>query len=99
MAFPARVNRKTRVAAEVESEHALRASFDAGARERPGAYLAHRAAVDREKAVARDLQASPARICTLYEAEQDCDTRTMGALLVATSATLHQKGPRAGLLR
>jgi hypothetical protein len=45
----------TWVAAEVESEQALRAWFDAGAPEREGAYLAYRAAVDREQAAARDL--------------------------------------------
>jgi hypothetical protein len=47
--------RMTWVAAEVESEHALRAWFDAGAPEGAGAYLAYRAAVDREEAAARDL--------------------------------------------
>jgi hypothetical protein len=46
----------TWVAAEVESEHALRAWFDAGAPQSAGAYLAYRAAVDREEAAARDLQ-------------------------------------------
>jgi hypothetical protein len=46
----------TCVAAEVESEHALRAWFDAGAPQGAGAYLAYRAAVDREEAAARDLQ-------------------------------------------
>jgi hypothetical protein len=46
----------TWVAAEVESEHALRAWFDAGAPQAAGAYLAYRAAVDREEAAARDLQ-------------------------------------------
>jgi hypothetical protein len=46
----------TWVAAEVESEQALRAWFDAGLRQRAGAYLAYRAAVDREQAAARDLQ-------------------------------------------
>jgi hypothetical protein len=39
-----------------ESEHALRAWFDASARQRAGAYLTYRAAVDREEAAARDLQ-------------------------------------------
>ena len=39
----------TWVAAEVESEHALRAWFDAGAPQGAGAYLAYRAAVDREE--------------------------------------------------
>jgi hypothetical protein len=46
----------TWVAAEIESEHTLRAWFDADARQRAGAYLAYRAAVDREEAAARDLQ-------------------------------------------
>jgi hypothetical protein len=46
----------TWVAAEIESEHALRAWFDADARQRAGAYLAYRGAVDREEAAARDLQ-------------------------------------------
>ena len=46
----------TWVAAEVESEHALRAWFDAGAPQRARAYLAYRAAVDREEVAARDLQ-------------------------------------------
>ena len=46
----------TWVAAEVESEDALRAWFDAGAPYGAGAYLAYRAAVDREEAAARDLQ-------------------------------------------
>jgi hypothetical protein len=43
-------------AAEVESEHALRAWFDATSPERAGTYLAYRAAVDREQAAAYDLQ-------------------------------------------
>ena len=46
----------TWVAAEVESEHALRAWFDASARQGAGAYLVYRAALDREEAAARDLQ-------------------------------------------
>ena len=46
----------TWVAAEVESEHALHAWFDAGAPQGADAYLAYRAAVDREEAAARDLQ-------------------------------------------
>jgi hypothetical protein len=46
----------TWVAAEVESEHALRAWFTAGASHRATAYPAYRAAVDREEAAARDLQ-------------------------------------------
>jgi hypothetical protein len=46
----------TWVAAEVESEYALRAWFDEGASQPADAYLAYRAAVDREEAAARDLQ-------------------------------------------
>jgi hypothetical protein len=46
----------TWVAAEVESEHALRAWFKGGATHRATAYPAYRAAVDREEAAARDLQ-------------------------------------------
>jgi hypothetical protein len=46
----------TWVAAEVDSEHALHAWFDAGASQGAGAYLAYRAAVDREEAAAHDLQ-------------------------------------------
>jgi hypothetical protein len=46
----------TWVAAEVESEHALRAWFKGDASHRATAYRAYRAAVDREEAAARDLQ-------------------------------------------
>jgi hypothetical protein len=46
----------TWVAAEIDSEHALRAWFNAGTPEGAGAYHAYRAAVDREEAAARDLQ-------------------------------------------
>ncbi len=46
----------TWVAAEVDSEHALRAWFEGGASHRAAAYLAYRAAADREEAAARDLQ-------------------------------------------
>jgi hypothetical protein len=46
----------TWVAAEVESEHALRAWFRVAASHRAAAYLAYCAAVDREEAAARDLQ-------------------------------------------
>ena len=46
----------TWVAAEAESEHALRAWFGATRPEDAGAYLAYRAAVDREQAAACDLQ-------------------------------------------
>jgi hypothetical protein len=46
----------TWLAAEIECEHALRAWFHADARERAGAYLAYRAALDREDAAACDLQ-------------------------------------------
>jgi hypothetical protein len=48
--------RMTWVAAEAESEDALRAWFDAGAPQAAGAYHAYRAAADREEAAARDLQ-------------------------------------------
>jgi hypothetical protein len=57
----------TWVAAEVESEHALRAWFDTGGWQRVGAYLAYRAAVDREEAAARDLQ----RLCELTQPHQE----------------------------
>jgi hypothetical protein len=79
----------TWVAAEVESEHALGAWFDAGARQSVGRYLAYHAAVDPEEAVARDLHRPPARIRTLGEAKQDCETRTSCALLVAQSRASH----------
>jgi hypothetical protein len=46
----------TWVAADVEAEYALRAWFAAPAPQAAGAYLAYRAAVDREEASARDLQ-------------------------------------------
>jgi hypothetical protein len=42
--------------AEVDSEHALRAWFDAGAPQSAGTHHAYGAAVDREEAAARDLQ-------------------------------------------
>ena len=58
----------TWVAAEVESEHALHASFDADARHGAGAYRAYLAAVDREEAAARDLQ-------RLSELTQPCQDR------------------------
>ena len=58
----------TWVAAEVDSEHALRAWFDADAPQGAGAYLAYRAAVDREEAAARDLQ-------RLSELTQPCQER------------------------
>jgi hypothetical protein len=56
----------TWVAAEVKSEHALRAWFD-GAMPDGAAYRAYRAAVDREEAAARDLQ----RLCELTRPYQD----------------------------
>jgi hypothetical protein len=43
------------VAAEVDSDHALHGWFAAGAPKGAGGYLTYRAAVDREKAAARDL--------------------------------------------
>ena len=46
----------TWMAAEVDSEQALRVWFEAAAPDRAAAYLAYRAAVDREEAAARDLQ-------------------------------------------
>lgn len=46
----------TWVAAEVESEHALRAWLDASELQCAGAYLTYRAPVDREDTAARDLQ-------------------------------------------
>jgi hypothetical protein len=51
----------TWIAAEVESEHALREWFDAGAPQGADAYLTYCAAVDREEPAARDLQ----RLCEL----------------------------------
>ena len=58
----------TWVAAEVESEHALRAWCDAGAQQAAGAYMTYRAAVGREEAAARDLQ-------RLSEVTQRCQGR------------------------
>jgi hypothetical protein len=46
----------TWIGAEADSEHALRAWFEAGAPDRAAAYLTYRAAVDREEAAARELQ-------------------------------------------
>jgi hypothetical protein len=51
------------VATEVESEHALRAWFEATAAKRGAAYVAYQGAVDREEAAARDLQ----RLCELIQ--------------------------------
>ena len=56
------------VMAEVESEHALLAWFDTDGSQDPDAYLAYRAAVDREEVAARDLQ-------RLSELTQPCDER------------------------
>ena len=50
-------------AAEVQSEHALRAWFKRAASHREGAYLAWRVAVDREEAAVRDLE----RLCELTQ--------------------------------
>ena len=58
----------TWVAAEIESEHALRTWFDAAAPQSAGAYIAYRAAVDREQAAAGDLQ-------RLSELTQPCRER------------------------
>jgi hypothetical protein len=57
----------TWVAAEVESEHALRAWFKGAASHRAAACLAYRVAVDREEAAARDLQ----RLCELTQPCQE----------------------------
>ena len=57
----------TWVAAEVDSEHALHAWFDAGAPQGADAYRAYRAAVDREEAAAYDLQ----RLCELTQPCQE----------------------------
>ena len=57
----------TWVAAEVESEHALRAWFDAVAPQSAEAYLVYRAAADREAAAANDLQ----RLCELTHPYQE----------------------------
>ena len=61
----------TWVAAEVESEHALRAWFDAVAPQTTDAYLAYCAALDREDAAARDLQ-------RLSDLTQPCRSRLEG---------------------
>ena len=55
------------VAAEIESEHALHAWFKEARADRALAYLAYRAAVDREEAAARDLQ----RLCELTKPYQE----------------------------
>ena len=57
----------TWVGTEVESEQALRAWFEADTPNRAGAYLAYRAAIDREEAAARDLQ----RLCELTRPYQE----------------------------
>jgi hypothetical protein len=57
----------TWVAAEVESEHAMRAWFDGDAPNRAAAYLAYNAAADREEAAANDLQ----RLCELTQPYQE----------------------------
>jgi hypothetical protein len=46
----------TWIAAEVESERALRAWFDTGTPQDADAYRAYREAVDREEVAANDLQ-------------------------------------------
>jgi hypothetical protein len=46
----------TWIATEVDAEHALRAWYEAAAPDHAAAYLAYRAAVDREEAAARDLE-------------------------------------------
>ncbi len=62
----------TWIAAEVESEDALRAWFKAAAPSRPAAYLAYRAAAGREEAAARDLQ----RLSELTQPYQERLART-----------------------
>jgi hypothetical protein len=57
----------TWVAAEVESEHALRAWFKGAASHRAAAYLAYRAAAAREETAAGDLQ----RLCELTQPYQE----------------------------
>jgi hypothetical protein len=51
------------VATEVESEHALRAWFEATAAHRGAAHVAYQGAVDHEEAAALDLQ----RLCELIQ--------------------------------
>jgi hypothetical protein len=55
------------IAAEVESEHALREWIEAVGSQRGAAYLAYRAAVDPKEAAARDLQ----RVCELTQPYQE----------------------------
>jgi hypothetical protein len=62
----------TWVAAEAESEQALRAWFDTGALQAARAYPVYRAAVDREEAAAHDLQ----RLCELTQPCQERLART-----------------------
>ena len=57
----------TWVAAEIESEQALRAWFDAAPPLGAGAYLTYRAAAGREQAAAHDLQ----RLSELTELYQE----------------------------
>jgi hypothetical protein len=67
--FPAvavQVSQLKWLAAEAESEHALRAWFDATAPDRTAAYLAYHASVDREEAAAHDLQ----QLCELVQPPQ-----------------------------
>jgi hypothetical protein len=54
------------MAAEVEAEHALHAWFNGAPRHHAAAYLAYRAALDREEAAAIDLQ-------RLTEVAQPCE--------------------------
>ena len=62
----------TWVAAEIESGYALRAWVDAAPAEGTGAYLAYRAAIDREEAAAHDLQ----RLSELTQPYQEQLART-----------------------
>ena len=57
----------TWIAAEVESGHALRAWFKAARPSRAAAYLAYRAATDREEAAAGDLE----RLSELTQPDQE----------------------------
>ncbi|MGB0096573.1 MAG: hypothetical protein WBP81_29050 [Solirubrobacteraceae bacterium] len=82
--------RMTWVAEEVESEHALRAWSDADAPQAAGAYLAYRAAVDREEAAARDLQ-------RLSELTQPCQERLAPKPIAPRSAPRDYEVSGAGL--
>jgi hypothetical protein len=57
----------TWIATEIESEDALHAWFAGPAPQRAAAYLAYRAALDREEAAARDLE----RLSALTQSYQE----------------------------